>query len=187
MFVQQSSHVLEEVDIRERKRLLETKECELGRKGRSSGKAKTGDLRLQQFEESLSWDEHQSVTQLSQFKIMKFQLLDLTGCRAWEGTLTDLWGEGKSVRKADLCVRGLLNVVFPLFIQWHSHILSHWMERVCTACKDAKSLRKCWQGFSLWNTEKYAAVCVGIGISVGGGQSRPGWVGAGEGGAQSCH
>lgn len=82
MFVQQSSHVLEEVDIKERKRLLETKECELGRKGRSSGKAKTGDLRLQQFEESLSWDEHQSVTQLSQFKIMKFQLLDLTGWRA---------------------------------------------------------------------------------------------------------
>lgn len=82
IFVQQSSHVLGEVDVRERKGLLETKECESGRKGRSSGKAKTGDLRLQQFEESLSWDEQQSVIQLSQFTIMKFQLLDLTGCRA---------------------------------------------------------------------------------------------------------
>lgn len=45
LFLQQRSCILGEVDIRGRKRFLGTKECELGRKGRSSGKAKTGDLR----------------------------------------------------------------------------------------------------------------------------------------------
>lgn len=51
LFLQQRSLILGEVDIRGRKRLLETKECESGRKLRkiirqeSSGKAKTGDLR----------------------------------------------------------------------------------------------------------------------------------------------
>lgn len=87
LFLQQRSLILGEVDIRGRKRLLETKECESGRKLRKrirqeiqwkSKHWRSG--RLQQFEESLSWDEHKAALQLSQFKIMKF--LDLTGCRA---------------------------------------------------------------------------------------------------------
>lgn len=45
LFLQRRSRILGEVDIRGRKRLLETKECESGRKRRFSGKAKTGDLR----------------------------------------------------------------------------------------------------------------------------------------------
>lgn len=48
LFLQQRSCILGCIlgwDIRGGKRLLETKECKSGRKGRSSGKAKTGDPR----------------------------------------------------------------------------------------------------------------------------------------------
>lgn len=54
----------------------------------------------------------------------------MTGCRARDGSLTELWGKG--VRRVDLGVRGLVNVLFPLlipvkfsysFVEWKGWVL----------------------------------------------------------------